>query len=149
MHIFAHEGSLEGTVESENMLLTGLTGLVGDVFLDGVTISKFHSLQSLNIGGESGDGGVGDAAGEGFEVGGGSYEVGFAAQAYENSLSTVDTAEDGTLGGFVLTALCEGGFTFLTKDFNSTLEVAFGFFEGLFAIHHAGAGHVTQLLDVC
>ena len=82
------------------------------------------------------------------EIRGGSHEVGFAAQAHEDGLSAVYTAENGTLGGLVVTTLGKSGFTFFTKDFNSTLEVSSSLFEGLLAVHHTGAGHITQLLDI-
>ena len=149
MNVLAHDGSLEGTVVSQNVLLTGLTGLVGDVLIQGVTVCSLGSLEGLQICGELGDSGIGDGSGESLEVGGSGHEVGFATEAYEDGLATVDAAQNSTLSGFVLTTLGKSGFTFLTKDFNGTLEVAGGFFEGLLAVHHAGAGHVTQLLDIC
>ncbi len=149
MHIFAHERSLEGAVESQHVLFTGFTGLVGDVLFDGVTIGKFHGLQFFCGSRESSDSCICDATGQGFEVRGGGHEVGLATEADEDGLAAVYTAEHSTLGGLVFTALGEGGFTFLAQDFHSTLELTGSLFEGLFAVHHASAGHVAEFLDIC
>ena len=147
--ILAHERGLEGAIVSKDVLLTGFAGLVGDVLVQGVTVCGLYSLEGLQVCGELGDSCIGDGSGEGFEIGRSSHEVGLAAQAHEDGLSAVDTAENGTLGGLIVTTLGEGGLTLLAKDFNGTLEVACGLFEGLFAIHHAGAGHIAQFLDIC
>jgi len=72
-----------------------------------------------------------------------------ATEAHEDGLSTRDAGENGTLGGLVVTTLGERGLTLLTKDFDCALEVAFSFGKGVFAVHHTGAGHVTELLDIC
>ena len=149
MDILGHERSLEAGVVGENVLLTGLAGLVGDVLVEGVTGGGLHSLEGGEVGRELGDGGVGDGSGEGLEIRGGSHEVGLATEADEDGLSAVYTAEHSTLGGLVFTALGEGGFAFLAQDFHSTLELTGSLFEGLFAVHHASAGHVAEFLDIC
>ena len=146
--ILGHERSLEAGVVGENVLLTGLAGLVGDVLVEGVTGGGLHSLEGGEVGRELGDGGVSDGSGEGLEIRGGSHEVGLATEADEDGLSAFHAGKDGALGGFVVTALGKGGLALLAEDLDGALEVAFGLGEGLLAIHHAGAGHVAQLLDV-
>ena len=146
--VLGHERGLDGAVVSEHVLLTGLAGLVGDVLVEGVTRSGLDGLESREVGGELGDGSVCDGSGEGLEVGRGSHEVSLAAEAHEDGLPTLHAGKDGTLGGLVVTALGKGGLAFLAEDFDGALEVAFGLGKGLLAVHHAGAGHVAQLLDV-
>ena len=132
------------------MLLTGLAGLVGDVLVEGVTGVGLHSLEGGEVSRELGDGGVSDGSGEGLEIRGGGHEVGLATEADEDGLSAFHAGKDGALGGFIVTALGEGGLALLAEDLDGALEVAFGLGEGflVLAIHHAGAGHVAQLLDV-
>ena len=148
MDILGHERGLEGGVVGENVLLTGLAGLVGDVLVEGVTGGGLHSLEGGEVGRELGDGGVSDGSGEGLEIRGGGHEVGLATEADEDGLSAFHAGKDGALGGFVVTALGKGGLALLAENLDGALEVAFGLGEGLLAIHHAGAGHVAQLLDV-
>jgi len=148
VHVLGHERSLDTGIVSQHVLLTGLAGLVGDVLVEGVTRGGLDGLEGLEVGRELGDGGVGDGRGKGLEIRRSGDEVGLATEAHEDGLSTVHTAQDSTLGGFVVTPLGEGGLTLLAKDLDGTLEIAVGLGEGLLAIHHAGAGHVAQLLDV-
>ena len=109
VHVLGHERSLDTGIVSENVLLTGLTGLVGDVLVEGVTGSGLDSLEGGQVSRELGDGGIRDGSGEGLEIRGGSHEVGLATEADEDGLAAVDAGKDGTLGGFVVTALGEGG----------------------------------------
>ena len=59
-------------------------------------------------------------------------------------LDSFDAGEDSTFGGLTVSALGSDELAFLADDVNSLLEVTFGLDEGLLAVHHTGAGHLTQ-----
>ena len=142
------EGSLELRIVCEAVLFATLSGLLGDSFFNGLAVSHLAALQCLDVSGEALDGGVGNRVGECLELSVLRDEVGLATKADEDRLAAVDTGEDGTFGGLAVRTLGSDELAFLTNDFLCAGEIAFGLYEGLLAIHHAGTGHFAQFCDI-
>ena len=68
MNVLGDIRSLESSVESENVLLTGLTSLSRNLLFYSVAIVLLHSLKSLDVSRESCDGSICDRVGEILEV---------------------------------------------------------------------------------
>ena len=124
--ILGHERGLETRIVSKHVLLTGLASLVGDVLFEGVTGSGLLGLELFEARRELGDGFGGDGLGQELEIGRGRHEVSLAAKADEDRLVAFHAGENGTLGGFVVTALGKGGLALLAENLDGALEVAFG-----------------------
>ena len=75
------------------------------------------------------------------------HEVGLAVDFHDDGLIADD------LGGHEAFSRDAAGLlggcsqTLLTKEFNGLVDVAVGGSQGLLAVHHAGAGQITQFLD--
>ena len=143
MDILLHERSLHQGIVCEDVLLSGLAGLLLDCLGDGQAVSHLASLESLEIGGAVGDGDIGDRLCKGLEGFVAGDEVGLATEADKDTLATCDAGLDGAFGGLAVSALCGHELALLADDVHSLVEVAFGLHEGLLAIHHAGAGHLA------
>ena len=63
-----------------------------------------------------------------------------------------NTIDDGgvshALGGDAAGLLLSGGEALLTEPFHSLINIAVSSGEGLFAVHHADAGHFTQIFHI-
>ena len=81
------------------MLLTGLSGLVGDLLFDSVAIRARSCLKTLCICRISRNGRIGDLSEESLEICGGGNEISPATQADQNAFAILDADSDSTLGG--------------------------------------------------
>lgn len=77
-------------------------------------------------------------------------EIGFAIHLDQDAdLPThVDVGSDDAFFGFASSFLGGGKVEFFAEDFFAFFEVAFGFFEGAFAVHHARIGFFAEQFDV-
>ena len=142
------ERSLESGIVSQNVLLTGLSGLSGDLLLDGVPVGAGASLQSLSVSREIGDSGISDLSGESLEIRSGGDKVSLAAKADDDGLVTISADKDSTLGSLTVSPLGSHKFTFLADDLDSLLEIAVSLIKGVLAIHHSSGGHLPQFHNV-
>ena len=145
MDVLGDVGSLKVFVASEDVLFTGLSGLGGDFLLHGVAVGAFSSLQSVHVGRERSDRGIGDLGCESLEFRSCGDKVGLATEADKNSLSLGLANADRSLGSLTVSPLGGHELTFFADDVNSLLEIAFSLDKGLLAIHHTSLRHLTKL----
>ena len=145
--VACYAGSLQPGILAQLHLLAGLTDLVSDVLgnrtaVEGQFLNLVHAL------GLSGQGGLQDLlcqGAEGLVLG---NEVRLALQCGDCCEVAVGAGEHATLGG--VAGLTLGGYslTLLTDDLDGSLDVAVGLGQGVLAVHHTCAGHLTQFLDI-
>ena len=103
------------------------------------------------VGGGGGGERVGDVADEGLEVFVFGNEVGFAVHFEQDAGSGVGVdagGDDAFVGGAV--GHCRGlGDAALAEQLDGGFDVAVGFGEDFFAVHHAGVGFVAEFFDDC
>ena len=143
MDIFGHERSLHEGVAHQDVLLSGLAGLCLYCLGHGVSVGHLAGLEAFKVGGAVCDGHVGDGVGEVLEVGVAGHEVGLAAEAYQNALTTCDASLDGAFRCLTVGPLGCNHLALLADDADSFLEVAFCLLERLLAVHHTGGSHLT------
>ena len=63
-------------------------------------------------------------------------------------LVAVYLGDNSTLRSLAVSPFGCNELTFLANDFLCACEVAFSLYEGLLAVHHSGAGHLTKFCYV-
>ncbi len=106
-------------------------------------------LEGLQVGGLGGQGGLGDLLGVGLELVVHAHEVGLAVELHDGARRGVvgDDGHDRALVGGAAGLLGNGGQAGVAQDVDGLFQVGFGLDERLLALHHAGAGHLAELLD--
>ena len=121
----------------------------GDVGDGAVSAGVLAVLQGLHVGGVLGGhhrGHVLDKALEDLVLG---HKVGLGVDLNNHAHAAVGHNGKGSaLGGHLAGLLDLGGEALLTQPLNGLVKVAVGLHQGLFAVHHANAGHLAQLLYV-
>ena len=77
-----------------------------------------------------------------------SHKVGFASEAEHVALLTHNLRGNDTLRSSAVGTLGGNQFALLTDDILSAVEIAFGLYQRLFAIHHTGSGHRTEFSNI-
>ncbi len=145
--ICSHRGSLYILIGAKLHLLACLTHLVSDKILDRTAVDR-DVLNLVERLGRSKQGCLEyllSQSAERFIV---SHKVSLALQSHDSGKTLFGTREHATLGSLAVLALGGYSLTLLTYDFDSCLDIALGFSQSVFAVHHACAGHFAQLLDI-
>ena len=143
MNVVSHIRSLEGRVVSENVLLTGLSGLCRDLLLDSVSVGALCCHEALCVSRERSDSRICDFVGKSLEVRSCADEVSLATETYDGTLALCEPYEDSTFGGLTVSPLRSHELTLLTDDVHCLLEIAVSLCKSLLAVHHAGTGHLA------
>lgn len=104
--------------------------------------------EGINVVTVNGEGGLGDGVGEAEEVLVLGNEVGLAVDLDHDGLAALVGDNDLALGGDAAGLLVGLDETGLAKEVVGGLDVTVGLNEGLLAVHHTGAGGITELLDL-
>ena len=102
----------------------------------------------LYVGGILFDHGLGAGVNECHEFGVLCHEVGLGVDFDHNAHVVLDQRVNGTLGSDSACLLLGSGQTLLAQNVNSLIHIAVGFGECLFAVHHAAAGHFSQIFNI-
>ena len=145
--VACHACGLDPLVVAELHLLAGLADLVGDEFGEraALDLNGLELIDALALVGEGEREHLACERAEGLVL---SDEVCLALQRRDSGEIAVRAREYATLGGVAVLTLGGNRLAFLTDYLDGGLDVSFGLRQGVLAVHHAGAGHVAQLLDV-
>ncbi len=78
------------------------------------------------------------------------HGLGLAADGHDRPHACSSIAgEDATFGRLPPGPLCRGREALLAEELGGLVEITLGFHERPLGVHHRGAGHVAQLLDLC
>ena len=75
-------------------------------------------------------------------------EVGLGVDFDDDAGAVDDGGVSHTLGGYAAGLLLGGGEALLAQPLNGLVHVSISGGEGLFAVHHADAGHFTQIFNI-
>ncbi len=141
-------GCFEVFVAAEFDFFAGFGGFVGDEvgYCASVDADFFEFVEALHA---LCDSGVEDCLCELYERCVLGNEVGFAAKSDDGGEATFVLGEHATFGSLTVFALGGDCLAFFAEHFYRGVHVAFGFDEGFFAVHHAGACKAAQLGDFC
>ena len=128
---------------AQDQLLAGLGGERHDGVGDGGTV-ELGGVEGVEVRDALRGGHVDDLVGERDELGALGDEVGLGVELDHDAVLDGDQA----LGGGALGALTHVLGTLDAQDLDGLVEVAVGLLQGLLAVHHPGAGELTQTLDV-
>ena len=130
--------------------LAEATHLVGDFLPHGHATRVGAAEQGILVGRGLGHSDVENALGEGHVVSVLGNEVRLTVERDDAAAiaSLVGGGEHGTFTDFVVTTLGGDFLSLLAKDLNGLVEIAFGFNEGLLAVHHASSSLLAELVDV-
>ena len=126
------------------MLLTGLSSLLSNGCLNGSAVCKNYGHKSVLVCRVSCNCRISYGVCKSLEFSILGNEVGFTAEAHEDSLLSVDACEHCTFSGFPVCAFCCNKFAFFADDFLCAIVVAFSLDESLLAVHHTCSCHLTQ-----
>ena len=112
----------------------------------GVVVLALH--QRVHVGGSAGGHGGGHALDEVHEFLILAHKVGFGVDLNHHAHAVNDASVSHALGGDAAGLLGGSGQTLLAQPFNGLVHVAVRGGQGLFAVHHAHAGHFPQGLYI-
>ena len=147
----SHEaaGELREAVQDDLLAQVGV-GLV-DVRLDGLAGLDLGGEQRLDVGrGGRWRRAAAMRVGDGLELLALGDEVGLALQLDQDTGGVVvrDEGDDGAVLGGAALALGDALLALDAQGLDGLVDVALGLVQRLLAVHHAGAGELTELLDV-
>jgi len=142
----AHRG-FDLAVVSQLDLLTGLARFLGHDLGYGLAVLH-NGQQCIEISRIGFDSDVEDRIGSSDEISILSHKVGFASEAEHVALLTHNLRGNDTLRSSAVGTLGGNQFALLTDDILSAVEIAFGLYQRLFAIHHTGSGHRTEFSNI-
>ena len=147
MDVGVDGSSLDGLEVGQLYLLANLGNLVSDAVTHFAAF-EFH-VEHLFLGGEVFcHGVVEDVGGECHEVGIGGHEVGLAAQHDDSTVGAVALGQHAAFVGVAVGTLGSHLLAFLAQEVDSFLKIAVALYEGFFAVHHAHASELAQLINL-
>ena len=125
---------------------------LGDFCFDGVFDGEavaYDCIGSSKVSSGGGDQGVSDAANESLEVIVLGNEVGLAVDFEQEAgfAASRDACGDGAFVGFAVSFFGSFGNAFFAQQGDGGIDVAIGFFERAFAVHHARVGFVAEFFN--
>ena len=123
------------------------TRLVSDAFSNGATI-ECQSLNFFNVLATCYNSSVEDVLSQSYEVSILSYEVSFALKCKDSTIVAINLYENATFSSFTIRTLSCDSLTALAHEFNSSIEIAFSFSEGILTIAQTSTSQGAELLDI-
>ena len=147
MNVNAEIGAFERSNAADGHVLADLGNQIGKSGLNSIGSAGIGLvLESLNIGNILFQRNAGNIVAEFIETGIPGNEVGFAVDFNNESLAVIRSVSNYACGGNAASLLGSLGLAVLAHVINSNFDVAVSSHKSLLAVHHAGAGAVTELL---